>query len=426
MPSRVTRKNNAWYVVTKDPDGAERTIPCLPFGEATDERVALMKRIIDAIVTEMKTKRPEGRPPAPKPCPICEGKSQASDTSLAATVASAVALALKAMGAAPAAAPVAPPPPVAPAFVTPVRVCARYLLWLYRRLQKGRGSKQTLLLRRSNLKRLLKDLGRQDWTKWRRLDIYLNESRTDLTSTSKGKYIDAVSVLIRWALRREMNAPDVRISRRDLERDKHVDAKQCRPGRAWKLKQAQAILRAALAPETPIWLGLMVHICAYAGFAPADARNMLTGFGTFRDVDGVFWYTASRQKSTSPISVPVAATLVSLLRPYMKNDRVIRIEGIPSNPDRRRDAFVELCGRAGVESMIGQGLKRWRTFFHSVLHLKWKLDKSFRLRLMGYSGVDNANGSLDNYDDFPPEELLAAMRRYDAYLSGRDAAVAVA
>jgi hypothetical protein len=45
---------------------------------------------------------------------------------------------------------------------------------------------------------------------------------------------------------------------------------------------------------------------------------------------------------------------------------------------------------------------------------------------MGYSGADNANGSLDNYDDFPPEELLDAMRRYDAHLSGRGAAEAVA
>lgn len=412
--------------MVKEPDGTDRTIPCLPFGEATDERVALMKRIIDAIVVEMKTKRPEGRPPAPKPCPVCVGKTPAADTSLATTVAAAVAAAMKAMGASPAAAPVAPPAPVAPAFVTPVSVCARYLLWLYRRLQKGRGSKQTLLLRRSNLKRLLKDLGRQDWTKWRRLDIHLNEGRADLTSTSKGKYIDAVSVLIRWALRREMNVPDVRISRRDLERDKHVDSKQCRPGRAWKLKQAQAILQASFAPETPDWLRLMVHICAYAGFAPADAKNMLTGFGTFRNVDGVYWYTASRQKSISPISVPVASTLIALLRPYMKNDCVIRIEGIPRNPDRRRDAFVELCERSKIEIMSGQGFKRWRTFFHTVLHLKWNLDKSFRLRLMAYSGADNANGSLSNYDDFPPEDLLAAMRKYDAYLSGRDATAAVA
>ncbi len=73
MPSRVKRKNNAWYVVTKDAARKECWIPCLLFGEATDERQALMKRIIDAIIAEQEARRPVGRQPEPMPCPVCEG-----------------------------------------------------------------------------------------------------------------------------------------------------------------------------------------------------------------------------------------------------------------------------------------------------------------------------------------------------------------
>jgi len=98
MPSRVKRKNNAWYVVTKDAARKENWIPCLLFGEATDARDLLMGRIIDAIVAQVRARRPEGRKPDPKPCPVCAGQAPAADTSLAAIVSAAVAAISKKMG----------------------------------------------------------------------------------------------------------------------------------------------------------------------------------------------------------------------------------------------------------------------------------------------------------------------------------------
>jgi|GEM_PF-3456217 len=309
MPSRIQIRGAAWYVAVDRPDGTERSIGCSKvFGEVTEDKVALMREIYEAIVAAQTAKFERTRAKAKatdkaKPCEKC--KLHAPILAILTNGS------LAAIAGVPAVAPVPPPPvvPPAPVLPPPSQVVPEYLAYL-----KANRANQTYLGRKCCLNRMMRELGSASWDGWRRFWTWWETDPTG-QDNSKEKYVDDAQAMRSWAMASGYAAPDFKpsVNRPSLSPSQRRQQEELTDddegGVPYSVDESKKI-RGVLSDRTlPVWSRFGTLICMYAGFAPVDALDLLRNKGVIewgKGKDGLVWYRNSRHKTAVRIFVPLA------------------------------------------------------------------------------------------------------------------------
>lgn len=431
MASVVVRSQEAWYVRVDRPGKPDSKIPCVLFGTPTNDRVALMKSIVDAVVAEAMARKPRGRPPK-------AAVAEPADT--AAVVAAALA---KMLGGGPAAAPGVVAAAAAVGEIPTPSECAEWYFAHY--MKPGKNAPQTIKSSKSVVGRAIREMGGDSWDAWISTDkdngswawvgalMTTDDPPKEMKKATRGRY---VSLLHAWrAACAATNAkttdgrsysaiPDFMPGRyRPAALTPHqlLEAGIARESdhvTPFTVEEVRAILRTVDAAGYPLYFRMAVHALAKTGMNPADVYAMFTKGGTFEwdRKDGIVWYHSARTKTATPIDVPLCPSLADLLRPYRHGDDSLWLREDVAGIDTWPWHFDRVYGLANVKRLPGKSLGRFRHTMNGVMENTLGVPESIRESLMAHR-LKKAGRINTNYTAPERTLMVKAIRDFDALLT---------